>query len=84
MSPEVFSVRDWEDEFEQLRLHGHEAGAPIETPSLLVALLDDDPERSRPLRDRVPLRVHEQSMSDPAPLVAGRDESCSTTIGPSS
>jgi hypothetical protein len=62
-----FSVSAWEDEFEQLWLHRHEARAPVEAPSLLVALLDDDLERSRPLRDRIPLCI---SAHSPGPLCA--------------
>jgi hypothetical protein len=69
-----FSVGAWEDEFEQLWLYGHEARAPVEAPSLPVALLDDDLERSRPFRDRIALCVGEQPVSDATPLVAGRDE----------
>jgi hypothetical protein len=37
-------------------------------------LSDDEVERSRPLRDRIPLCVGEQPMSDATLLVAGRDE----------
>src|SRR5579862_5234410 len=73
LARDVFSVGDREDQFEQLWSHGYEAEASVEAPSLLVALLHDDPERSRPLRDRISLRVVEKSMSDPAPLVARRD-----------
>ena len=69
-----FSVGAWEDEFEQLWLDRHEARAPVEPPSLLVALLDDDLERSRPLRNRITLCVGEQPVPDATLLVAGHDE----------
>ncbi len=36
----------------------------VEAPSLPVALLDDDLERSRPLPDRITLCVGEQPVSD--------------------
>jgi hypothetical protein len=37
-----FSVRPWEDELEQLGCDRGEARTPVEAPSLLVGLLDDD------------------------------------------
>jgi len=62
------------DELEQLHCHCDEARASVEAPSRPIALLDDDPERRGPLRNRVALRVGEKPPSDSAPLVAGRDE----------
>src|SRR6266567_4274198 len=70
----VLSVRAREYELQQLWLDRNEAGAAIEASRWLVVLLDHDPERRRPIRDRVTLRVGEQPVPDPMPLVAGRDE----------
>jgi len=69
-----FSVRPREDEFEQLWFNRDEARTPVKAPRLLVGFLDDDSEWQRPLRNRIPLCVGEQLVSDAAPLVAGRDE----------
>jgi pimeloyl-ACP methyl ester carboxylesterase len=63
-----------ERECEQFLLDRHDPRTRVEAPSRLVALLDDDVERSRAFRDRVTLCVGEQPVSDAPPLVAWRDE----------
>ena len=66
----------WQNELEklELRLYGHKARAPVEASRWTVIRLDDDPERTCPFGDRIPLRVGEQTVSDAAALVARRNK----------
>src|SRR5687768_9187284 len=61
-------------ELEQLVLDGDVTQARVEAPRRAVVALDDDLQRARVLRDRVPLGVLEQAVPHAAPLVPGGDE----------
>jgi hypothetical protein len=65
---------EWKDELEQLWLDRRESRTRVEAPGGLVAVLNDDTERSGALRDRISLCVGEQPVPNSTLLVARRDE----------